>query len=484
MKAALFAVSTVVLLTGSAGIDALAQGEPDPGACEGLIAQGRRGEAIASCALAYRASQLPEAGAALVRARLAGGSPPGVYDIAGALLMAQDLRNRFPASPWGYAAMCDIAERTGDDIMLQSCFKDLERVAAGHPATLRAAARVRALRPSWWVWSGWVLIAAASVAAAARVVVRAVRRARPSLGPVAAGIIVALAALAATTTARAEPGTGHPGISNFAIDDADPVKSIPTAEQRAKDPVEFGYWLMDLADKATKASHRGDHQAAIRYFTAMAVAVPERPVSFIHLCEEYEAVGDRDHALANCHAALFHEPVVVDNYVRYLQLAVSKPGALTGDDVAAIAAVIKHLHEDPSQQLVADDWECQLSVRLRNAELLEACTKGLVARAPDAQNTLVYQWTLALLRNDLDGAERIGAHARTTAMPPALIERLERDTATIRRERDRKLWLGVGAVFLGFIAALAIVLWLRPRHRESPRMPLSSDPPAPAPAGG
>src|SRR4051812_45708366 len=65
-----------------------------------------------------------------------------------------------------------------------------------------------------------------------------------------------------------------------AIDEEHPERSVPTPEQALKNPLEMGYLVMDLVARAEAASQRGDHAAAVRYYAAIAKAVPERSVSY------------------------------------------------------------------------------------------------------------------------------------------------------------------------------------------------------------
>ena len=65
---------------------------------------------------------------------------------------------------------------------------------------------------------------------------------------------------------------------------------------------------MKLADeliaRAEAASQRGDHAAAVRYYRAVASAVPERAVAFSKLCKAHEALGEVQEAIRSCRKAL------------------------------------------------------------------------------------------------------------------------------------------------------------------------------------
>ena len=46
-------------------------------------------------------------------------------------------------------------------------------------------------------------------------------------------------------------------------------------KQRDGNPLEFGYFVQDLLAKAEIATKKQDHQAAIRYYRALAIGVPD-----------------------------------------------------------------------------------------------------------------------------------------------------------------------------------------------------------------
>ncbi|MCL2448970.1 MAG: hypothetical protein FWD17_08495, partial [Polyangiaceae bacterium] len=255
----------------------------------------RAGTAVLTTSRVGRVS--PAQRLAAVRALVSrpGGVTPS--DLASALPLAEEAAAKFPDGPWGYAALCDIAEKTGDDEMLQHALEKLERVAPDSGETRQARAAAARLRPGAGVFAGWGLVAAATMATIARAVRDAARRVRPGL----AALGVALAVLGIPSVAHAD-GAAH--ISKWPIDDANPEKSIPTQEMITKDPLEMGYWIMDLVAKGQFASQRGDHAAAVKYFSVLSKAVPNRAVSYEKMCKEYLLLGDKEHGFPACAAAV------------------------------------------------------------------------------------------------------------------------------------------------------------------------------------
>src|SRR6476620_580075 len=91
---------------------------------------------------------------------------------------------------------------------------------------------------------------------------------------------------------------------SFPIDDAAPEIAVPTVAQRNASPLDFASYLMELGERADRATQRGDHLTAAKYLRAVTLAVPERSIGFSELCRAYEEAGDKAQALSACAAAL------------------------------------------------------------------------------------------------------------------------------------------------------------------------------------
>ena len=179
--------------------------------------------------------------------------------------------------------------------MLQHCANELERIAPDAAPTRKAQAALAARCPPWRFWAGWLAIAAVALATAVDAWRRRTRIAASRLR--SAGTVVALVAaawLAFPATARAD---GERRLSKWPVSDQDPESSVPTAKQLQTDPLEGGYWLQDVATKAELASKRGDHKAAVKFYQAMLKAVPNRAISMIKMCKEFEEMGDFNNAV-------------------------------------------------------------------------------------------------------------------------------------------------------------------------------------------
>jgi tetratricopeptide (TPR) repeat protein len=439
--------------------------------CEALTALGRRDEAIAACdrAIASPGSALDMR--AMVRALMSGPEAPTPADVATAMTLMRKAQTDMPLAPWGYAAACDIAQRLGDRNMLEDCLHQLQRWAPDHYETTRALAAASALRPSWRTWLGWLAIAALCMGTLVHALWLAIARQRVRARAVAtvAGLFVLLAlpgrARAQAVSAGAPSGADRPfiGMSKWPVDDSNPESSIPDVTKRNRDPLEFGYWLMDLTEKAERAAKRGDHQTALKEYGVMAKLVPDRSIPYAKMCDSYEALGDRAKAIDSCATALTLTGVTVNDYVRYVHLVLAKKGTLDAKEVADVTAVIDHMRTDPAGGAAADEVDCELGVRIADTPRLQGCTAALAARAPDDPKTISFQWALALQEGEYAQAKRLVERAKATPMAPAGIQQMAQATATAESSHQWRVVVWTVALLLLAAAAVAagFVAWRR-----------------------
>lgn len=298
-------------------------------------------------------------------------------------------------------------------------------------------------------------------------------------GHVRLALAVALGAACSSSGARAdEPASAAvtpnheptpERLSAFAVDDANPEGHIPTAAQANANPLQFGYFLMDLSGKADEALAAGRPGNAARYYRALARAVPNRSIPFGRLCQALEAAQDRDGALDACRDALGREGVRVEDYARYVRLMLAKTGALTDAERTETSAVIGHLAADPEAKVAAADLSCQVAVRTHDVAGLRACTATLRTAAPNDAKTISFLWALAHETDDRANAGRLTREAERTGVKP---EGLETMRAANRARwpwwRQREVVGAIALVLLG----LGGVAWLwRRRGGSGPRPP-------------
>jgi tetratricopeptide (TPR) repeat protein len=445
--------------------------------CQVLTAMGRRAEALQSCVRAVRDGASPIDMRAMVGAFMSGQEKPTSGELAQAMRLARRARDATPEEPWGYAAECDIAARIGDAAMLESCLGELARVAPTHAETKRAFAASTALRFTWRTLLAWIAVALVGLGTLAH-------WARVSLGRARLGqpAVLLLLVAGSLTTARAraqaieeEPHAldaleAHPGLlSDWPIDEKNPESSVPDEKKKERNPLQFGYWLMDITYKGTQATKRGDHEAAIRYYRALAKAVPDRSVSFTRLCESYQAAGQWKKAADACATALTRPGVTAAEYAHFFAVMLAKKESLTNQEIEVLTNVIQHLREDPAGHDMADDLECQLGVRLEDSFRLQECTAALVARAPHDPKTISYQWALAVARDDFDGAEGLIASARETSMNPEGIDQMVRGLSSLRETRRSRFYAwGFGGLAVVLAGGAAMVFTSRRRRVPRP----------------
>jgi tetratricopeptide (TPR) repeat protein len=446
--------------------------------CEALTALGRRNEAVETCSRVTAAAQTGTNLRAFVRAHVDGPARPTPSDLIQALTIMGVVRNRGRGAATAPAMACDIAATIGDGPMLQHCAAELERVAPNDPATKRANALLSARCPPMRFWAGWTAIAAAVVLTILHALRRAASRMR--IGKAAVAVAITLFALAVPVQVRAADApaasaqapavdapkpveTPHGWLSKWKIDDNEPAKSIPSDENRDKDPLEFGYFLQDLILKGELASKRGDHIASARFYDALSQAVPDRAVSFSKACDEYEAAGDITKATNACGQAIAHDGTRVGDYVHFVHLVLAgNPGQLTVQELQATRTVIDHMKTDDAGRDAAYDLECEVGARAFNVEMLRECAGILNSRAPDDLKTIRYRWALAVLEGDYAEAHDLIDRASSMGAPVDMWKQ-----QTMKSEKHHRLQVLLGLLAAALLIGAGLAAWPVLRKRNA-----------------
>jgi len=436
--------------------------------CQALTLLGRHAEAVKACGQALFERHTSGLGLrATVGALMSGPNPPTSTEVGYAMVHAIRAQQVMSNEPTGYAARCDIAEKLGDIDMLKGCIKELNRVAPKHQETERAEAFLASTRPGPRTASGWLALALLGIGTALHAVLR---RRRPAIAVV--GVLLFAGALPKTTLAAAPAGLAadqRPAIagqlSKHSVDDDNPDQSVPTPEQRDADPVEYGYFIMDLGDHAEWAIKKGDHKKAARLYRALVKAVPDMSIGYVKACEQYELANDVPSAIQFCAGALSAKGVTLADYSHYARLTLAKK-ALTPADISTLDSVVGHLEEDPKTTSVALDIQCTLGAHEGDLKRLEDCAPKLSAIAPDNPKSLFYQWALAIQKKDYATAERFLARAKAKSPAGAQVAQMERATFDamppwrkgLRAFRD---WRFGAAVSITLFLALSALLLRR-----------------------
>jgi hypothetical protein len=259
---------------------------------------------------------------------------------------------------------------------------------------------------------------------------------------------------------------------SFPVNESDPESSVPTPQQAMRSPLRMGYHVMLLIEKGDAAMKRGEFAKAAQFYRAMVKATPERARSHSLLCSAYQALNDLPKATESCQHALGLAGVTVNDNVRYVQLLLSKPGALDPKDLenaeATIAHLEKELKEDKTAPLTVESLRCDVATRLEDERRLIACSDKLLQVAPKDPRTFAYRFALNLMRRDYPAAQRLIADAARAGMPQPAVARMQQNLLAIQNPKQattsnvdwRALAVGCGAL----VAALGMYLIGKRRH--------------------
>jgi len=388
--------------------------------------------------------------------------PPSPGELVEALTFAKATTNDMPSQPWGYAASCDIAVGLGDVEMLGKCVEQLRRVAPDHEETLHYYGLLKRARSTTGALIGWAVILLATLATLVHALVRRSRRAFPSR---ALGAAAGVLALLVASPAHAGP---NDTFGDWEVNDADPESSVPSPAKRDSDPMSFGHFLFDLSFKAERAEKKKDYQAAVKFYRAVAKAVPDRSVGFAKTCKQYEALGEWQNALDYCRGAVARDGVKLEDYQNYVRLQLAKPGLLVPAEIEDVSNVVKHLSADESTRGAAAEMQCDLGVRISSLPHLQECTTTLAALTPNNPKALPYQWALAMKREDFAEARRVIDLAKAASMRPENVQQMEQATSLAASfwRRYPRLWILVLTLAL-VAAAGAMFVMMRRRSTVS-----------------
>jgi tetratricopeptide (TPR) repeat protein len=400
--------------------------------CTVLAMLGRQQEALDACDKARMNGGSAADMRATVSAYLARPGAPTANELSRAMHYAGLSQQREPTLRYGAESRCDIARKIGDAHMLRACLADLQRLAPEHEETARMLASAAGGTP-WRLWLGLAAIALLSLGTLAHALRRTIKLRPPrqkQAGPAPVVVALVLGAMlpAAAGRARAAEAPARPEraeLSEYAIDDANPEASVPSQEKANSNPIQFGYLIQDLLDRADAATKRKDHAAAVRYYRAIVKAVPDKSVGLAKLCQAYEANGEIDTALKACGVALTKDGVTVDDHLRFARLMLGRPGALTKEEGGLLQSTISHLRRQPGGQARAEQLQCDLALKVGDGPMLEACASTLGKLAPDDPRTIGYQWALALQQRDRDQARLLLERARRAGVSAQGIAAME-----------------------------------------------------------
>ncbi len=280
---------------------------------------------------------------------------------------------------------------------------------------------------------------------------------------VCGAVIVALAPIPAAAQAQApeKPELLPWQLSKqFPIDESSLEASVPSKKARDRNPLEYGYFVQDLLEGAAGAYKNGDDYLVVDYYRALVKAVPERAKSWGKLCEAYATVNDHERAAKMCATALALPGVELQDYLRFVRETLRIPGKPSPETVGHLKNVLEHLDKQPNIEATTAHLRCEVAVAVSDAKMLEACTAALTRLEPDKTQTVIYQWTLAMMRGQTEAAGRLLERAKKLKLPSENIERMQALTGGGSRGW---IWTGVAATLFLLAAAGALVVARRRR---------------------
>lgn len=242
------------------------------------------------------------------------------------------------------------------------------------------------------------------------------------------------------------------------VNGENPEISIPDLQARKQDQLGFGYFLMELTDKAVAATEVKDYPRAIKLYRALAHAVPERATAFSNLCHLYRLTNQPIEAEIACRDAINRAGTVVADHTSYVELYLfNHPGDVSAKVVAELDRIIGNVAARPEAAIDAAQTACLLATRLNDPKRLERCGRVLNAQLPHDPQTISYSWALAVAEGDRAGAERELQRGEAAGMPVAAITTMrERGQVLLESARSARLrvW-GSSALGAALAAGLA-----------------------------
>lgn len=261
------------------------------------------------------------------------------------------------------------------------------------------------------------------------------------------------------------------GRSPWEIDPNNPVKSLPPQEEANKNPLGYGYMLMELADHAEVAEKAQDWAKARPFYEAIIKGAPNRAVGYQKVCEMDRKLEDFPAALESCFAVLSREGVEVRDFIFYVKVVTMAPTNLGSKYRDKALNAMDHFEKKhPVEAMMG---RCMLGVGFADQAMLELCVPALQEAEKKSGkptfDTATFAWSLEMMKKDWSEAQswldRVGELAKTpkeqaqvASMQQLLSEQLDSDS------QDRWKLLRRGALGL---AVLGLVLYWRRRRSSS-----------------
>ncbi|HEY5957873.1 MAG TPA: hypothetical protein VIV60_15025 [Polyangiaceae bacterium] len=448
--------------------------------CEALTQTGLRQAALDACHEALRREPGPLEMRATVGALLRTGQAPKPEHLAEASVLLNALVRRGRGAIPTLAAECDLFEALEDWSAFRGCEAELRRLAPNTQESSRASATLHRHRASWAIDVAWQLLGLAMFITIAHRLGRWLIGWRRRSASMAVATMACVLFLTTPTVCRAETSppapsaaekVERPGMSRWAIDDANPETAVPTEIEKNRYPLDFGYFIMELSDRAAAHEEHGDKASAVRYYRALAKAVPDRAVAYSKLCKLYVELADLERAQDSCRLAVSLEGSKAEDFERLADLILTDVKGLSPAAITTVEEMSEHLRKHLPDGVEANNLHCRLGLQTHDARRLQSCTEQLAKSAPDDPRTISYRWAYAVMRGDYRGALGFIHSAHAAAMPAESIAKMTKTTESSIpwwRRNARLAWyaaLGVGVLGLSFLMRrLPLVTWKNSPH--------------------
>jgi len=126
--------------------------------------------------------------------------------------------------------------------------------------------------------------------------------------------------------------------------------------------------------------------------------------------------------------------------------------------------------QGPVAAKLAEQMECPFALRTLDEKGLASCAQAFVKRNPNSDEAVMYQWALALKRENLSEARSFVERAKALRLPASGIAQMERAISEAQSARLQR-WIfnwKVGAALLVVIAAIG-AWFAAKRLRAAPR---------------
>jgi tetratricopeptide (TPR) repeat protein len=242
-------------------------------------------------------------------------------------------------------------------------------------------------------------------------------------------LAVCLGVSVCSLSASAQDGVHKdPMQSRFLLNLDDPESSVPQPEEADKHPLDWGYLLMEIDERAHIAAVQKDWKSAIKFHRAAAKMAPDRAISYALLCTDYENAGQRANAVDACFKSLNLDGAKLEYFAHYIRLVADRPGGTDPEEVESALQVIAHLKSDKSGELTGYEMQCELGLRTGSENALSECSRELLKRQPHSPRAISYAWALAVQRKDFKRARKLISEAKRDGATPAAITKMEEAT--------------------------------------------------------